>query len=155
MKWNPGSLRRLGLCGKGCRHISSLGDVNAKQIWIDKTVINDCICLTFTDNGNGMTSDKLHKMLRYVKASHSLKSLLLTSWSVSCAILTACSSCFLNMKCCTHSVLCSLGLPSSFTAVTLLGNPGHSHHPSHALTYLKFYRPFRVVAQCPLLFVLS
>lgn len=39
-------------------------DVNAKQIWIDKTVINDCICLTFTDNGNGMTSDKLHKMPR-------------------------------------------------------------------------------------------
>lgn len=42
-------------------------DVNAKQIWIDKTVINERICLTFTDNGNGMTSDKLHKMLRYVK----------------------------------------------------------------------------------------
>ncbi|KAI4589537.1 hypothetical protein MJG53_000586 [Ovis ammon polii x Ovis aries] len=40
-------------------------DVNAKQIWIDKTVINDCICLTFTDNGNGMTSDKLHKMLSF------------------------------------------------------------------------------------------
>ncbi|KAL1787205.1 MORC family CW-type zinc finger protein 3 [Sigmodon hispidus] len=39
-------------------------DVNAKQIWIDKTVINDRICLTFTDNGNGMTADKLHKMLR-------------------------------------------------------------------------------------------
>uniref|UniRef100_A0A8C0A3L3 MORC family CW-type zinc finger 3 n=1 Tax=Bos mutus grunniens TaxID=30521 RepID=A0A8C0A3L3_BOSMU len=29
------------------------------------TVINDCICLTFTDNGNGMTSDKLHKMLSF------------------------------------------------------------------------------------------
>ncbi|XP_013360056.1 PREDICTED: MORC family CW-type zinc finger protein 3 isoform X3 [Chinchilla lanigera] len=40
-------------------------DVNAKQIWIDKTVINDQICLTFTDNGNGMTSDKLHKMLSF------------------------------------------------------------------------------------------
>ncbi|XP_071071059.1 MORC family CW-type zinc finger protein 3 isoform X2 [Dasypus novemcinctus] len=40
-------------------------DVNAKQIWIDKTVINDYICLTFTDNGNGMTSDKLHKMLSF------------------------------------------------------------------------------------------
>lgn len=39
-------------------------DVNAKQIWIDKTVISDHICLTFTDNGNGMTADKLHKMLR-------------------------------------------------------------------------------------------
>ncbi|XP_053772908.1 MORC family CW-type zinc finger protein 3 isoform X1 [Desmodus rotundus] len=40
-------------------------DVNAKQIWIDKTVINNDICLTFTDNGNGMTSDKLHKMLSF------------------------------------------------------------------------------------------
>ncbi|XP_049730758.1 MORC family CW-type zinc finger protein 3 isoform X4 [Elephas maximus indicus] len=40
-------------------------DVNAKQIWIDKTVINGHICLTFTDNGNGMTSDKLHKMLSF------------------------------------------------------------------------------------------
>ncbi|XP_017206276.1 MORC family CW-type zinc finger protein 3 isoform X6 [Oryctolagus cuniculus] len=40
-------------------------DVNAKQIWIDKTVINERICLTFTDNGNGMTSDKLHKMLSF------------------------------------------------------------------------------------------
>ncbi|XP_047421126.1 MORC family CW-type zinc finger protein 3 isoform X3 [Sciurus carolinensis] len=44
-------------------------DVNAKQIWIDKTVINDYICLTFTDNGNGMTSDKLHKMLSYKNAT--------------------------------------------------------------------------------------
>lgn len=40
-------------------------DVNAKQIWIDKTVISDHICLTFTDNGNGMTADKLHKMLSF------------------------------------------------------------------------------------------
>ncbi|XP_069886753.1 MORC family CW-type zinc finger protein 3 [Dipodomys merriami] len=40
-------------------------DVNAKQIWIDKTVINNRICLTFTDNGNGMTPDKLHKMLSF------------------------------------------------------------------------------------------
>ncbi|XP_038621979.1 MORC family CW-type zinc finger protein 3 isoform X2 [Tachyglossus aculeatus] len=40
-------------------------DVNAKQIWIDKTVINDNVCLTFTDNGNGMTSEKLHKMLSF------------------------------------------------------------------------------------------
>lgn len=39
-------------------------DVSAKQIWIDKTVINDNICLTFTDNGNGMNTEKLHKMLR-------------------------------------------------------------------------------------------
>ncbi|XP_066115513.1 MORC family CW-type zinc finger protein 3 isoform X1 [Saccopteryx bilineata] len=40
-------------------------DVNAKQIWIDKTVIDNQICLTFTDNGNGMTPDKLHKMLSF------------------------------------------------------------------------------------------
>ncbi|XP_051006240.1 MORC family CW-type zinc finger protein 3 [Acomys russatus] len=40
-------------------------DVNAKQIWIDKTVISDTVCLTFTDNGNGMTADKLHKMLSF------------------------------------------------------------------------------------------
>ncbi|KAF6385150.1 MORC family CW-type zinc finger 3 [Rhinolophus ferrumequinum] len=40
-------------------------DVNAKQIWIDKTLIKNYICLTFTDNGNGMTSDKLHKMLSF------------------------------------------------------------------------------------------
>ncbi|NXI38815.1 MORC3 protein, partial [Galbula dea] len=40
-------------------------DVSAKQIWIDKTVIQDTICLTFTDNGNGMNSEKLHKMLSF------------------------------------------------------------------------------------------
>ncbi|XP_054149717.1 MORC family CW-type zinc finger protein 3 [Melozone crissalis] len=40
-------------------------DVSAKQIWIDKTVINDNICLTFTDNGNGMNAEKLHKMLSF------------------------------------------------------------------------------------------
>ncbi|XP_060090257.1 MORC family CW-type zinc finger protein 3 [Heteronotia binoei] len=40
-------------------------DVNAKQMWIDKTVINDCTCLTFMDNGNGMNADKLHKMLSF------------------------------------------------------------------------------------------
>ncbi|KAM4795612.1 MORC family CW-type zinc finger protein 3 [Rhinophrynus dorsalis] len=40
-------------------------DVNAKQIWIDKTLIKSHICLTFTDNGNGMSLDKLHKMLSF------------------------------------------------------------------------------------------
>ncbi|NP_001084903.1 MORC family CW-type zinc finger 3 S homeolog [Xenopus laevis] len=40
-------------------------DVNAKQIWIDKTVIKSNICLTCTDSGNGMTLDKLHKMLSF------------------------------------------------------------------------------------------
>ncbi|OCT93782.1 hypothetical protein XELAEV_18011453mg [Xenopus laevis] len=40
-------------------------DVNSKQIWIDKTVMKSNICLTFTDSGNGMTMDKLHKMLSF------------------------------------------------------------------------------------------
>uniref|UniRef100_A0A8C5KZ84 Morc S5 domain-containing protein n=1 Tax=Jaculus jaculus TaxID=51337 RepID=A0A8C5KZ84_JACJA len=35
------------------------------QIWIDKTVISERICLTFTDNGNGKATDKLHKMLSF------------------------------------------------------------------------------------------
>ncbi|XP_028271798.1 MORC family CW-type zinc finger protein 3 [Parambassis ranga] len=39
--------------------------VFAKQIWID--VVNDAghLCLTFTDNGSGMTPNKLHKMLSF------------------------------------------------------------------------------------------
>ncbi|KAL7983598.1 hypothetical protein Chor_000474 [Crotalus horridus] len=40
-------------------------DVNAKQMWIDKTIINENVCLTFMDNGNGMNADKLHKMLSF------------------------------------------------------------------------------------------
>ncbi|XP_069801513.1 MORC family CW-type zinc finger protein 3 isoform X2 [Dendropsophus ebraccatus] len=40
-------------------------DVNAKQIWIDQTVVNNHTCLIFTDNGNGMNLDKLHKMLSF------------------------------------------------------------------------------------------
>uniref|UniRef100_A0A4W3JG48 MORC family CW-type zinc finger 3 n=1 Tax=Callorhinchus milii TaxID=7868 RepID=A0A4W3JG48_CALMI len=40
-------------------------DVNARQIWIDKTLIKDHICLTFTDDGRGMNLDKLHKMLSF------------------------------------------------------------------------------------------
>ena len=39
-------------------------DVNAKQIWIDKTQIKDMECLTFMDNGNGLSSDMMHMMLR-------------------------------------------------------------------------------------------
>ena len=39
-------------------------DVNAKQIWIDKTKIRDMECLTFMDNGNGLSSDMMHMMLR-------------------------------------------------------------------------------------------
>ncbi|RXM95162.1 MORC family CW-type zinc finger protein 3 [Acipenser ruthenus] len=38
--------------------------VTAKQIWIDVVEIKGNLCLTFTDNGYGMTPSKLHKMLR-------------------------------------------------------------------------------------------
>ncbi|KAM4700653.1 MORC family CW-type zinc finger protein 3-like [Discoglossus pictus] len=40
-------------------------DVNAKQMWIDQTFIKTQLCLTFTDNGNGMNQEKLHKMLSF------------------------------------------------------------------------------------------
>uniref|UniRef100_A0A3Q2CVN1 Morc S5 domain-containing protein n=1 Tax=Cyprinodon variegatus TaxID=28743 RepID=A0A3Q2CVN1_CYPVA len=39
--------------------------VCAKQIWIDVVKISDELCLTFTDNGSGMTPNKLHKMLSF------------------------------------------------------------------------------------------
>ncbi|XP_072251711.1 MORC family CW-type zinc finger protein 3 [Leuresthes tenuis] len=39
--------------------------VSAKQIWIDVLHENDQLCLTFTDNGSGMTPSKLHKMLSF------------------------------------------------------------------------------------------
>uniref|UniRef100_UPI00398E8413 MORC family CW-type zinc finger protein 4-like isoform X2 n=1 Tax=Pristiophorus japonicus TaxID=55135 RepID=UPI00398E8413 len=39
--------------------------VCAKQMWIDVTEIKNEQCLTFTDNGNGMTPIKLHKMLSF------------------------------------------------------------------------------------------
>ncbi|XP_078403150.1 uncharacterized protein LOC144683716 isoform X1 [Cetorhinus maximus] len=39
--------------------------VCAKQMWIDVTEIKNELCLTFTDNGNGMTPIKLHKMLSF------------------------------------------------------------------------------------------
>ncbi|XP_043982856.1 MORC family CW-type zinc finger protein 3 isoform X2 [Gambusia affinis] len=39
--------------------------VCAKQIWIDVVKIDDQLCLTFTDNGSGMTPNKLHKMLSF------------------------------------------------------------------------------------------
>uniref|UniRef100_A0A8C9ZRZ1 Histidine kinase/HSP90-like ATPase domain-containing protein n=1 Tax=Sander lucioperca TaxID=283035 RepID=A0A8C9ZRZ1_SANLU len=38
--------------------------VLAKQIWIDVFDEAGHLCLTFTDNGSGMTPNKLHKMLR-------------------------------------------------------------------------------------------
>ncbi|XP_066563116.1 MORC family CW-type zinc finger protein 3 [Amia ocellicauda] len=40
-------------------------DVNAQQLWIDKTLIRDKECLIFMDNGNGMNWDKMHKMLSF------------------------------------------------------------------------------------------
>lgn len=38
--------------------------VTAKQIWIDVITVKEELCLSFTDNGSGMTPSKLHKMLR-------------------------------------------------------------------------------------------
>ncbi|XP_059199473.1 MORC family CW-type zinc finger protein 3a isoform X2 [Centropristis striata] len=40
-------------------------DVNAKQFWIDKTLINGKECLTFMDNGNGLDHETMHKMLSF------------------------------------------------------------------------------------------
>ncbi|CAL8390351.1 unnamed protein product [Gadus morhua 'NCC'] len=44
-------------------------DVNAKQIWIDKTQINnkgkDIECLTFRDDGNGLSRDLMYQMLSF------------------------------------------------------------------------------------------
>ncbi|KAF7667635.1 hypothetical protein LDENG_00054710 [Lucifuga dentata] len=39
--------------------------VSAKQIWIDITDEGGHLFLTFTDNGNGMTPNRLHKMLSF------------------------------------------------------------------------------------------
>ncbi|KAK9518155.1 hypothetical protein VZT92_023469 [Zoarces viviparus] len=39
--------------------------VSAKQIWIDVVDEAGQLCLTFTDNGSGMTPNKLHKMLSF------------------------------------------------------------------------------------------
>ncbi|KAL4657007.1 MORC family CW-type zinc finger protein 3-like isoform X1 [Arapaima gigas] len=40
-------------------------DVNAKQFWIDKTIIKGHDCLSFMDNGAGMNYNKMHKMLSF------------------------------------------------------------------------------------------
>ncbi|XP_067897248.1 MORC family CW-type zinc finger protein 3a [Heterodontus francisci] len=40
-------------------------DVNAKQMWIDKAIIKQYVCLIFADNGQGMNQGKLHKMLSF------------------------------------------------------------------------------------------
>nr|XP_046181153.1 MORC family CW-type zinc finger protein 3-like isoform X4 [Oncorhynchus gorbuscha] len=39
--------------------------VTARQIWIDVVEEQQQLCLTFTDNGSGMTPNKLHKMLSF------------------------------------------------------------------------------------------
>ena len=39
-------------------------DVSASELWIDKRNICKKECLTFVDNGNGMSEEKLFKMLR-------------------------------------------------------------------------------------------
>ncbi|XP_076603728.1 MORC family CW-type zinc finger protein 3a isoform X2 [Chaetodon auriga] len=40
-------------------------DVNARQLWIDKTVVNGQECLSFMDNGNGLDHETMHKMLSF------------------------------------------------------------------------------------------
>ncbi|XP_052243720.1 MORC family CW-type zinc finger protein 3-like isoform X12 [Dreissena polymorpha] len=40
-------------------------DCNASELWIDRRVIGKTDCLTFIDNGNGMSQEKLHKMLSF------------------------------------------------------------------------------------------
>uniref|UniRef100_H3D8V5 MORC family CW-type zinc finger 3a n=1 Tax=Tetraodon nigroviridis TaxID=99883 RepID=H3D8V5_TETNG len=40
-------------------------DVNAREFWIDKTVVQGQECLTFMDNGNGLTYELMHKMLSF------------------------------------------------------------------------------------------
>ncbi|XP_052810942.1 MORC family CW-type zinc finger protein 3-like isoform X2 [Mya arenaria] len=40
-------------------------DVNASEIRIDKRVIGTTECLAFVDDGNGMSQEKLHKMLSF------------------------------------------------------------------------------------------
>ncbi|XP_035995091.1 MORC family CW-type zinc finger protein 3a [Fundulus heteroclitus] len=40
-------------------------DVNAKQFWIDKTMVNGELCLSFMDNGNGLDHETMHKMLSF------------------------------------------------------------------------------------------
>ncbi|XP_067314168.1 MORC family CW-type zinc finger protein 3 isoform X2 [Pseudorasbora parva] len=39
--------------------------VTAKNIWIDVVTLREQLCLSFMDNGSGMTPSKLHKMLSF------------------------------------------------------------------------------------------
>uniref|UniRef100_A0A667WRA7 Morc S5 domain-containing protein n=1 Tax=Myripristis murdjan TaxID=586833 RepID=A0A667WRA7_9TELE len=61
-------------------------DVSAKQFWIDKTVIKGQDCLTFVDNGNGLTYEAMLKMFRY-------------RYCLSVVFTEACSS-----KCSSHCI---------------------------------------------------
>ncbi|XP_034430556.1 MORC family CW-type zinc finger protein 3a isoform X1 [Hippoglossus hippoglossus] len=40
-------------------------DVNAKQFWIDKIVVDGQECLSFMDNGEGLDHETMHKMLSF------------------------------------------------------------------------------------------
>ena len=40
-------------------------DVKASQLFIDSKIINKTDCLVFTDDGSGLTGEKLYRMLRY------------------------------------------------------------------------------------------
>ncbi|XP_060909470.1 MORC family CW-type zinc finger protein 3a [Labrus mixtus] len=40
-------------------------DVNAKNFWIDKTVVQEQDCLSFMDSGNGLDLETMHKMLSF------------------------------------------------------------------------------------------
>ncbi|KAL5010789.1 hypothetical protein ScPMuIL_013094 [Solemya velum] len=40
-------------------------DCNASELWIDRHIRGDTVCMTFVDNGAGMTEEKLHKMLSF------------------------------------------------------------------------------------------
>ncbi|XP_054452996.1 MORC family CW-type zinc finger protein 3 isoform X2 [Anoplopoma fimbria] len=50
---------------RGSKDNASDPGVSAKQIWIDVVEEASHLCLTFTDNGSGMTPNKLHKMLSF------------------------------------------------------------------------------------------
>ena len=41
-------------------------DVNASKLEINYESFQNCPCLTFTDDGNGLDADSMHKMLRYL-----------------------------------------------------------------------------------------
>ncbi|XP_013861822.1 MORC family CW-type zinc finger protein 3 isoform X2 [Austrofundulus limnaeus] len=67
-RWSRAPAARLWFWGqKASLGFDNAADpgVSAKQIWIDVVNEADQLCLTFTDNGSGMTPNKLHKMLSF------------------------------------------------------------------------------------------